>query len=102
MFLLIMHKLRENLYYGDSDGVLLKAVTFKTIHTQIGSNTIDGNVGFVHSQYSCFLSSHSVNSVFVSEKIINNSDNFRIKCFSYSKISANSCVLYFLLLYFFI
>ena len=52
-----MHKLRENLYYGDSDGVLLKAVTFKTIHTQIGSNTIDGNVEFVHSQYSCILSS---------------------------------------------
>ena len=35
----------------------------------------------------------SVNSVFVSDKIINNNDNFRIKCFSYSKISAILCVL---------
>ena len=30
----------------------------------------------------------SVNSVFVSDKIINKIDNFLIKCLSYSKISA--------------
>ena len=30
----------------------------------------------------------SVNSVFVSDKIIYNSDNFRIKCLFFSKISA--------------
>ena len=40
----------------------------------------------------------SVNSVFVSNKIINNNDNFRIKCLSYSEISA----LYFLFLHFFV
>ena len=32
----------------------------------------------------------------MSDKIIYNSDNFRIKCLSYSKISAILCVLYFL------
>ena len=41
----------------------------------------------------------SVNSVFVSDKIIYNSDNFRIKCLFYSKISAILCVLYFLFLH---
>ena len=35
------------------------------------------------------------NSVFVSDKIINNSDNFRIKCLFYNKISVILCVLYF-------
>jgi len=54
---------------------------------QIESSTIDGNVEFVHSQYSCILTSQ------VSDNIINNSDNFVIKCFSYSKISAILCVL---------
>ena len=34
----------------------------------------------------------SVNSVFVSDQIINDSDSFRIKCLSYSKISAIVCV----------
>ena len=49
----------------------------------------------------CTLSVHlysdvtSVNSVFVSDKIVNNSDNFRIKCLSYSNISAILRVLYF-------
>ena len=42
----------------------------------------------------------SVNSVFVSYKIINNSDNFRVKCLSYSEISAILCVLYFLFFHF--
>jgi len=41
----------------------------------------------------------SVNSVFVSDKMINNSDHFRIKCFSYSKISA---ILYIFLVFVFI
>ena len=40
----------------------------------------------------------SVNSVFVSDKIINNIDNFLIKCLSYSKISA----IYLLFLHLFI
>ena len=44
----------------------------------------------------------SVNSVFVCDKVINNSDNFRIKCLSHSKISAIKCILYFLFLHFFI
>ena len=44
----------------------------------------------------------SVNSVFVFDKIINNSDNFRIKCLSYnSEISLIFC-LYFLIEHFFI
>jgi len=42
----------------------------------------------------------SVNSVFVSDKMINNSDNFRVKWLSYSKISAILCVPYFLFLHF--
>ena len=45
---------------------------------QIDSSTIEGFEEFVQSQNSC------VNSVFVSEKNINNWDNFRIKCLSYS------------------
>ena len=44
----------------------------------------------------------SVNSVCVSDKIINYNDNFRIKCLFYSKINAILCVLYFLFLHFFI
>ena len=52
-------------------------------------STIDGNVEFVHTFYFVVT---SVNSVFVSHKIINNNDNFRIKCYSYSNISAIVCV----------
>ena len=68
------------------------SISFKgsQIH-QIDSSTIDGNVEFVCTLSRQFVT--SVNSVFVSDKIINNSDNFRIKCFSYSKISAILCVL---------
>ena len=44
----------------------------------------------------------SVNWVFVSIKIINNSDNSRIKCLSYNKISAITFALYFLFLHYFI
>jgi len=44
---------------------------------QIDSSTIDGNEEFVHFLYSYAT---SVNSVFVADKIINNSNNFRIKC----------------------
>ena len=43
----------------------------------------------------------SVNLVFVSDKIIYNCDNLRIKCLFYSKISEAVCVLYFLFLHFF-
>ena len=57
---------------------------------QIDFSTIDDSVEFVHSQYSCILTSQ-VSTQFV---FINNSDNFRIKCLSYSKISAIVCVLF--------
>ena len=36
----------------------------------------------------------------MSDKIINNSDHFKIKCLSYSKISAILCVFYFCFLHF--
>ena len=48
--------------------------------TQIDSSTLVGNVEFVHSQYSCFLTSQ-VSTVFVSDKIIDNSDNFRLSAY---------------------
>ena len=51
--------------------------------------------------YNCILTSQLCQLSFVSDKIINNSDNFRIKWLSYSKISAIICVLYFLFLLFF-
>ena len=68
------------------------------------NSAIDGNVEFVHTltQYSCILTSQVSTKFDVSEKIINNSDNFRIKCLSDSKISAILCVLYILFLHFFI
>ena len=47
---------------------------------QIDSSTIDGNVEFVHS-VQLFSYVTSVNLVFVSDKINNNSDNFWEKCF---------------------
>ena len=80
-------KLEENLKMGSKEYYIMHII-FRSIRVQvrnslnqIDSSTIDGNAEFVHSQYSCT----SVNSVFESDKIINNSDNFRIKCFSYSK-----------------
>ena len=57
---------------------------------QIDYSKIYGNVEFVHSS-----DVTSVNLVFVSDKIINNSDHFRIKCLSYSKISAILCFFLF-------
>ena len=45
---------------------------------------------------------HKCQLDFVSDKIINNSDHFGIKCLSYFKTSAILCVLYFLFLHFFI
>ena len=50
---------------------------------QIDSCTIDGNVEFSVQLFSYVT---SVNLVFVSDKINNNSDNFRIKCLPYSKM----------------
>ena len=47
--------------------------------------TIDGSVVFLHSQYSCILTSQVSNQFYVSDKIINNSDNFRIKSLSFSE-----------------
>ena len=58
------------------------------------SSTIDGNTECVHFQYSC-LNVVSVNSNFLSDKTINKSDIFRLKCLSVSEISAILCVLYF-------
>ena len=51
------------------------------------SSTIDGNTECVHFQYSC-LNVTSVNSNFLSDKTINKSDIFRLKCLSFSEISA--------------
>ena len=65
---------------------------------QIYSSTTDDNVKFLQ----LYSDVTSVNSVFVPDKNINNSDNVRIKCLFYSKISAILCVLYFLFLHFFI
>ena len=62
------------------------------------SSTIDGNIEFVLS-VQLYSDVTSGNLVFVSDKIINNSDNFGIKCLSYSEISAFICVLYFLFLH---
>ena len=61
------------------------------IHLKKDSSTIKGNVDFVHSQVQLYVYVTSVNLVFVSIEIINNSDNFR-KYLSYSKISAILCV----------
>ena len=80
--------------------ILLNVVKLRW--SQIDSRTIDGKVEFVHSQYSCILTSQVSIQFYVSDKIINNSDNFRIKCLSYSKISAILCVLNFLFLHSFI
>ena len=62
--------------------------------------TIDGNEEFVHSQLYSYVTS-VVNLVFVSDKIINNSDNFGIQSFSCGIISAILCSLFsvFKLLY---
>jgi len=66
---------------------------------QIDSSKIDGNVTL---SVQLFSDVTSVNSVLVSDRIINNSDSFIIKCLSYSEISAIKCILYFLFLNFFI
>ena len=69
-------------------------------YDQIDSITIDGNIECVQLYSDVTI----VNSVFdfVSDKIVNNSDNFRINCLSYSKISAILSVLYFLFFHTFI
>ena len=56
-------------------------------------STIDGNVEFVHSQYSCILSSQVSIQFLCPTKLSIIINNFRIKCVSYSKISAISFVL---------
>ena len=68
-------------------------------HTQIDSSTINGNVEFVHL-VQLYFHVTSVNSVFVSDKIINNYDNFRIKSLSYSEISAILCSVFSVLTFF--
>ena len=49
------------------------------------SSTIDGNTECVHFQYSC-LNIISVNSNFLSDKTINKSDIFRLKCYLLVKL----------------
>ena len=50
---------------------------------QIVKYTIDGNVEFVHSQYTVFLR-HKCQQLYVSDKIINNSDISAILCSLFS------------------
>ena len=61
----------------------LKRLRVTTYSIQIDSNTIDGNVELVHSQYKLYSNVTSVHLVFVSDKIINNSDNFEKKFLSF-------------------
>ena len=56
-------------------------------------STIDGNVVFVLSQYSCILTSQ-VLTQYVSHKIIDNIDNFRIKSLSQWKRCNFMCCLF--------
>ena len=52
---------------------------------QIAFSTIDGNIEFAHSQsVQLYFDVKSVNSVFVSDKIIDNNDNFRINYLSHT------------------
>ena len=71
-------------------------------NNQIDSSTIDGNVEFVHSQYSCILTTQVSTQFVCPTKLLLISDNFTIKCLFYSKISAILCVLYFVLIHFFV
>ena len=64
-------------------------------------NQIDFSTIELYTRRQQYSDVTSVNSVFVSKKIVNNSANFRIKCLSYSKINAILCVLCFLFLHFF-
>ena len=65
----------------------------KSQFKQIDSSTKDGTVEFVHS-VQLYSDVTSVNSVFVSDKIINNCDNFRIKCLTYRKTSVEFYVFF--------
>ena len=58
----------------------IQGKTSEIAFTQIDSSTIDGNVEFVHSQYSCILTSQGTTQFFLFDSIIINSANFRIKC----------------------
>ena len=70
---------------------------------KIDFSSVDSKVAFKNSQYTAmYFYVTSDNLIVVSDKTINNSDNFRLKCLSFSKISALLCVLYFLFLHFFL
>ena len=58
-----------------------------TRYTQIDSSKIDDNVEFVHSQYSILTSQVSIQYL-CPTKLLINSDHFRIKCLSCSKVSS--------------
>ena len=48
-------------------------------NNQIDSSTIDGNVEFVHSQYSCILTTQVSTQFVCPTKLLLISDNFTIK-----------------------
>ena len=49
------------------------------------SSTIDCNVEFVHSQYSCILTSQVSTQYLCPKKIINDNDNFRLSAYPTGK-----------------
>ena len=93
----VTHK--ESQTYGMYTVCFLSSLFLATVNLLLSlsspNSAIDGNVEFVHTQYSCILTSQVSTKFDVSEKNINNSDHFRIKCLSDSKISAYICHLYF-------
>ena len=70
-------------------------------HTQIDSSTIAGWQRRILHLVQLYSHVNSVNSVFVSDKIINNYDNFRIKSLSYNEISAILCSVFSVLTFLF-
>ena len=62
---------------------------------KIKVHTIDGNLDFVYSAVQLQFWRHKCQQFYVpADKTIKNRDNLRIKCFSYSKISAFLCSLF--------
>ena len=74
--------------------LVLNTKVFPNRGIQIDSSTIDGNVEFVTLSVQLYSNVTSVKLVFVSDKMIINSDNFGTKCLSYGKISAFLCFMF--------
>ena len=71
--------------------------------TQIDSSTIDGNVEFVHSQYSCILTSQvSIQFLCPTKLLIIVILLEKVLILHYSEISETLITFYFLFLHFFI